>query len=737
MAPARRPADTSATKGAFSLELWGGHECTVNRVGDRYRDQTRLTGHEDRDDDIAAFAALGITALRYPVLWERVAPERADEPDWRWSDRRLAAIARAGMRPIVGLLHHGSGPRYTSLTEDEFADAFTAYAGAVARRYPAVAEWTPINEPLTTARFSTLYGHWYPHAHDEALFWRALLNQVDATRGAMQAIRAVNPAARLIQTEDLGEYYSTPEVAESAAHLNERRWATWDLLAGRVTRDHRLWDYLDRFGLSERLRAIADDPCPPDAIGVNYYPTSERFLDQRLDAYSLPRPATGYHDLTAARVLQPPTDGLAGLIRQVWDRYGLPLAVTESHLGCTREEQARWLWQAWRTAAALKAEGVNVRAVTAWALLGNMDWNSLLVDEAGRYEPGAFDVSGGGRRPTAVARLIATIGTGAPLTPALAATVEGPGWWQRDVRLEHPPHVWREPTHVIDGPAGPLIAIAGATGTLGQALAGGCRLRGLAHLLADRATLPIDDPVRVAAFLDRHRPWAVINAAGWVRVDEAEADAAGCDRANAHGAAVLARACAERGVAHVVFSSDLVFDGARETPYLEGHATRPLGVYGRSKVVAECAVLDAGGLAIRTAAFFSPYDPHNFAMAVERVLHEGGEFRASDAHRVSPTYVPDLVRATLDLLIDGESGLWHLANEGAVSWWAFGRIIAAALGLDPARVVAVGPAELGWRAPRPAQAALGSRRGRLMPPLADAVARHAAIRRGHGSPFSH
>ena len=81
---------------------------------------------------------------------------------------------------------------------------------AVARRYPWVEDYTPVNEPLTTARFSGLYGHWYPHGRDDRTFARALLNQCRAVVLAMRAIRAVNPAARLVQTEDLGRTYSTP-----------------------------------------------------------------------------------------------------------------------------------------------------------------------------------------------------------------------------------------------------------------------------------------------------------------------------------------------------------------------------------------------------------------------------------------------------------------------------------------------------------------------------------------------
>src|SRR3954469_11608696 len=146
------------------LEIWGGVECTVARLGDSYRDQLELSGHASRADDLELFADLGGRALRSPVLGKRPQPQFHSQPDWRWSDARLGRIRELGIRPIVGLLHHGSGPHYTSLDGDNFVEAFTRYATQVAERYPWVDAYTPINEPLTTARFSGLYGHWYPHA---------------------------------------------------------------------------------------------------------------------------------------------------------------------------------------------------------------------------------------------------------------------------------------------------------------------------------------------------------------------------------------------------------------------------------------------------------------------------------------------------------------------------------------------------------------------------------------------
>lgn len=720
------------------LRLWGGHECTVNRVGDAFMDQTVLSGHHDRIEDLDRFAQLGVSALRYPVLWERVAPDRPDEHDWRWSDERLARLAELRIRPIVGLVHHGSGPAYTGLLDDGFAAGLGRYARSVAERYPHVVDWTPVNEPLTTARFSALYGLWYPHVRDEAACWRALLNQIDGVRLAMREVRAVNPAARLIQTEDLGRTYSTRAVSHQATFDNERRWMTWDLLAGAVTPGHPMWERLSWLGLEDRLRAIADDPCPADVIGVNHYLTSDRFLDHRLSRY--PRRSWGgndfmrFADVEAVRVLQPGPDGLEGALEEAWRRYGQTLAVTEVHNGCTREDQMRWLREAWDIAKRLRLRGVLVEAVTAWSLLGSYDWNSLLTKAAGHYECGVFDMRCGEPRPTAVSEMLK--GLTHPLAeahPVLAA----PGWWRRDVRLQHKP-VFRtvedpEPRRHWQAPIGirrPLL-ITGATGTLGKALARACEWRGIDYVLTGRTQLSLADEDSIERALDAYIPWAVVNAAGWVRVDEAEAEPDACIEANADGAVRLARACHDRDLPFASFSSDLVFDGRLDRPYAESDAVNPLNVYGRSKARAEGQILALGGqaLMIRTSAFFSPYDPWNFAAFVTRSLADGRPIAAAEDLVISPTYVPDLVDATLDLLIDGEVGIWHLANRGELTWAEFAMRIADRLDLDRALITPAPWRSLGWAAERPAQVALTSERGCLMPTLESALERYACVMR--------
>jgi dTDP-4-dehydrorhamnose reductase len=719
----------------MALELWGGHEMTLNRVGSRYFDQTTRSGHHDRFADLVLFAELGITALRYPILWERTAPLEHEAPDFNWADQRLDRIRELGMKPIVGLLHHGSGPAYTDLRNDKFAAAFAAFARAVAERYPWIENWNPINEPLTTARFSCFYGLWYPHERTEKACWHALLTQIDAIRLAMREIRRIIPNARLIQTEDLGFCHATAALSAAAEFENERRWLTWDLLFGAVVPGHPLWERLVKHGYEKRLELIAAAPCPPDVIGINHYLTSERFIDHRVELYpGMHSAAEGpFVNLEAVRVLKQAPIGIVTLLEQAWRRYATTLAITECHNGCTRDEQIRWILETWKSAEWLRQRGIPVEAVTAWSLLGAFDWNHLVTVERGDYEPGAFDIRSGVPRATAVAHLLRNLS--ARSEPTLIG-LSSPGWWRRDERLFYPapaelaasPRKMQPP--VRNRVERPLL-ITGKTGTLGQALARACTRRGLPHVLTSREILPLENPTAARAALEQYRPSAVLNAAGSVAIDDAELNPERCMSANVNGPETLAGLCREHDIPFVTFSSDQVFDGSKGASYVESDPQNPVNMYGRSKVEAERRVLAVGGrsLIVRTAAFFSPDDTYNFAVGALRSIRARERLLAADDQFVSPTYVPDLVDSVLDLLIDGETGIWHLANRGGVSWAMFAELLAERAQMDCQYIVPVPGSALGCRAPRPSDVTLASTRSSMLASLESAIDRfiHACV----------
>jgi dTDP-4-dehydrorhamnose reductase len=136
----------------------------------------------------------------------------------------------------------------------------------------------------------------------------------------------------------------------------------------------------------------------------------------------------------------------------------------------------------------------------------------------------------------------------------------------------------------------------------------------------------------------------------------------------------------------------------------------------------------SNALVVRTAAFFGDDDTHNVVTRALSALVSGEPFEVANDLVVSPTYVPDLVDAMLDLAIDDESGIWHLANSAAVTWEALIRESAYAAHIDPASLRAVPAASLRLAAPRPRYSALASERATLMPALDDAIARYARRR---------
>ena len=420
------------------LEMWGGVESTVNRVGDWFHDQWAWSQHDKYfARDLETFASLGLRTLRTAVLWERV-----QQHGWRTTDEILNATCRAGIEPILGLLHHGSGPASTDLLDARFPEKFADYALRVARRYPWATWYTPINEPQTTGRFSCLYGHWFPHHRSMRSYVRALFHQMKGIVLAMEAIRTVQPQAHLVHTEDGGETFAAPSLEAFRVEREHRRWLGLDLLCGRVTRDHPLFDFLLRNGMdAEQIAWFSEHRCAPDVIGLNYYVTSDRYLDERVELYApfMRGGDTGDEPLVDVEAVRAHHGGIAGIkqvLLQAWERYKLPLAVTEAHLGCETVQQMRWLAEIWTHASEARAAGADVRAVTAWGLLGLHDWCNLCTEKQGVYEGGVIDISGGARKPTQLGELVAQLARGEePADPRLRL----PGWWRLDSRINLPP----------------------------------------------------------------------------------------------------------------------------------------------------------------------------------------------------------------------------------------------------------------------------------------------------------
>ena len=703
------------------IGLWGGVECTISRIGNKYTDQLKLSGHNLRKEDLDEFAALGISALRYPVLWETYQPKKNTKINFKDLPEKLLKLKNKNIEPIAGLLHHGSGPEFTDLLNDDFPDIFAGYASAVAAAFPFIKYFTPVNEPLTTARFSGLYGLWYPHHQCEKSFFKILFNQLKAVVLAMKEIRSIIPDAQLIQTEDLAKVFSTPYMKYQADFENIRRWLTFDILTGKLTQNHPLFNYITDSGIDENdIYFFLNNPCLPDILGANYYITSERYLDENFHKYSLDKLGKNiidiYADVEAVRVNINENSGLQHRLRELWFRYKLPVAVTEIHLNCHREEQLKWFKSAWTDCRELKKEGIDIKGVTAWALLGAYGWDKLLTGRDLKYETGVFDVTSGKLRETCMTRMLRCLSQNQKYEHPLLDT---PGWWKRNIRFGNNSLSQKIEIYNPDK----LIFIISKRGALATVFAKSCEDRAINYLSLGRGDFDICNNVQMNDMLSLYKPWAVINCAGYVNIDQAESDIKNCLKINTGGVINLAKICKAHNIKLVTFSSDMVFNGTKKGFYSEEDLPDPVNIYGISKLLAEHFVMleNPESLIVRTSSFFSPLDGNNFLSIALDEISEGRIFTASDEITMSPTYLPHLADKCLDLLADDEKGIIHLINKGSISWYRFAFTAARLAGFDTKYIKKQNSENMKTKAPRPENSAMKSIKGDFMPSLDEGI----------------
>ena len=242
------------------------------------------------------------------------------------------------------------------------------------------------------------------------------------------------------------------------------------------------------------------------------------------------------------------------------------------------------------------------------------------------------------------------------------------------------------------------VLVTGAAGQLGVDLVEHCRSVGDDVVAADRGVLDITDRDAVVRLVTDVAPDAVINAAAYTAVDACETDEALATAVNAEAVGHLRAACDEVGAHLVQVSTDYVFDGTLDRPYLETDVPNPRSVYGRTKLAGEIAA-GPDAAVVRTAWVCGEHG-NNMVKLVLRLAQGDADLAFVDDQRGCPTFTADLAPALRRLAVDREAGVFHLTNGGAVSWYEFVGEILAAAGHDPARVSPIATADLD--PPRPA-----------------------------------
>jgi dTDP-4-dehydrorhamnose reductase len=263
------------------------------------------------------------------------------------------------------------------------------------------------------------------------------------------------------------------------------------------------------------------------------------------------------------------------------------------------------------------------------------------------------------------------------------------------------------------------VLVTGAGGQLGHDVVSAFRgheVAGLTH-----TDLDVVDRDAVMQAVTTLRPHAIVNCAAWTAVDACESDPDRAFASNALAVRHVAEA-ARRVGAHVChISTDYVFDGSKAEPYNEWDEPSPRSVYGASKLAGE-RELDPDATIVRTSWVCGEHGA-NMVKTILRVAAEREQLAFVDDQRGHPTFTADLADVVRKLVVDRRPGLFHVTNQGAVSWFDFAQAVMTAAGHDPARVKPISTADLDppRAAPRPANSVLDNAALRLsgLPLLAD------------------
>ncbi len=279
------------------------------------------------------------------------------------------------------------------------------------------------------------------------------------------------------------------------------------------------------------------------------------------------------------------------------------------------------------------------------------------------------------------------------------------------------------------------ILVTGAGGQVGHELVAAFADHDVTAL--DHAGLDVSDRDAVLDAITTLRPDAVVHGAAWTAVDACESDPDRAFAVNALGTRHIADAARSVGAHVCTFSTDYVFDGNKADPYVETDATNPQSVYGRSKLAGEQELADDPDALVLRISWVCGAHGANMVKTILRLASEHETLRFVDDQRGHPTFAADLAAMVRRLVGEHRGGLFHVTNQGAVSWYEFARAVLDSAGLDPERVHPIASADLDppRPAPRPANsvldnAALRSADVPLLPHYRESLDRLVAVLTG-------
>lgn len=354
-----------------------GFECSYPTVqGGKRRDELQSTRHyEHWRQDFEICRDLGAKYVRYgaPYYSMHTAPHSYD---WAWTDEVLPVMQELGLVPIMDLCHFGVPDWVGGFQNTDWPGLFADYAAAFSRRYPWVQYFTPVNELLVCARLSGKEGIWNEQEKSDRAMVTAHANMCRATLMAAERILQQRPDAVFFQSEAAEAIHERwPETHEQVVFHNKLRYLTFDFLYGHPPDADVAYFLMDQGMTRETFKWFMQQgriTAPHCVMGMDYYGSNERVLHP--DGSQQP---VG------------PVLGWATIARQYYERYRMPMMLTETNaLGQPDPSQGtHWLWSTWQNVECLRQAGVPVIGYTWYSLTDQIDWNIQLREIRGHVDP--------------------------------------------------------------------------------------------------------------------------------------------------------------------------------------------------------------------------------------------------------------------------------------------------------------------------------------------------------------
>ncbi|MBA2335863.1 MAG: glycoside hydrolase family 1 protein [Blastocatellia bacterium] len=345
------------------------------RPGHRALDEYELMCHYKHwREDLGLAKELGLQAMRWGVPWYKVEPE-PNKFDWSWTDEVIPfMVEELKILPIIDLIHYGCPfwlkKEYANKDYPQYA---AHYAAEFANRYKSLIKWyTPLNEPIINSLMCGMRGLWPPYLKGDTGYIRLMLQLAKGIVRTVKAIKAIDPESIMVHVEATGMTRTVREDLASIAREEEHRgYLCYDLISGRLTHDHLLFSWLIRNGVApDALDDLQKNNISLDVIGMNFYPqwsTKQLYIDKR--------------GKLAFRETEPEGDGFADLIRQYYNRYQVPVMITETSAVGSDEIREKWLESSVLMIKNLRGEGVPVIGYTWFPLFTMIDWRYRFSQE--------------------------------------------------------------------------------------------------------------------------------------------------------------------------------------------------------------------------------------------------------------------------------------------------------------------------------------------------------------------